>query len=306
MFRFHLIPANAEELLEKSLQFFDDGLLLFGAGTTAKTGDRRHQFVDVGAGGFDFPVPESVLQELAGFRFAELFFPDQLLQCLFALGADITVPLGHHIIHIVDARNKVFDQALFAAQFGAGIHSAADGDEHFLVVAVGIVVLLHQHEDVIDVDLDLADEFHFKDDVVGDVLLVTLGPLQPLVPQILVPAQIVLQIPLLQQFLVGKLIKGGEQIAHAQDGAEQRNKLFLVLLAHNARFRERELGGQFLDHIHIAGLVLAVGGGVTVVIIPELAQQHDAAGVFVAKQGDGRIHPFLQVAETDDIAECLD
>ena len=307
LFRFHLIPADAEELLEKSLQLLDDGLLLFGAGTTAaKTGDRRHQFVDVGAGGLDLPVPESVLQELAGFRLAELFFLDQLLQRLFALGTDITVPLGHHIIHIVDARNKVLDQALFAAQFGAGIHGAADGNEHFFVVAMGIVVLLHQHEDVIDVDLDLADKFHLKDDVVGDVLFVALASLQPLVPQILVPAQIVLQIPLLQQFLAGKLIERGEQVAHAQNGAEQRNKLFLVLLAHNAGFRERELGGQFLDHIHIAGLVLAVGGGITIVIIPELAQQHDAAGVFVAKQGDGRIHPLLQIAETDDIAEGLD
>lgn len=289
------------------MQFFDDGLLLFSAGTTAaKAGDRRHQLVDVGAGGLDFPVTESVLQELAGLRLAELFFLDQLLQCLFPLGADITVPLGHYIIHIVDACNKVLNQALFAAQFGAGIHSAADGNEHFFVVAVGIVELLHQHEDVIDVDLDLADEFHLKDDVVGDVLLVALGPLQPLVPQILIPAQIVLQIPFLQQFLAGKLIKGGEQVAHAQNGAEQRNKLFLVLLAHNAGFRERELGGQFLDHIHIARLILAVGGGITVVIIPELAQQHNTAGVFVAKQGDGRIHPFLQVAETDDIAEGLD
>lgn len=203
------------------MQFFDNGLLLFGTGTTAaKTGDGRHQFVDVGAGGLDLPVPESVLQELAGLRLAELFFLDQLLQRLFALGADITVPLGHYIIHIVDARNKVFDQLLFAAQFGAGVHGAADGDEHFLVVTVGIVVLLHQHEDVIDVDLDLADEFHLKDDVVGNILLVALAPLQPLIPQVLVPAQIVLQIPFVQQFLLRKLIEGGEQVAHPQDGAE--------------------------------------------------------------------------------------
>ena len=159
------------------MQFFDNGLLLFGAGTAAaKTGDGWHQLVDVGAGGLDLPVPESVLQELAGLRFAELFFLDQLLQGLFPFGADIAVPLGHHVVHLVDARNKVFDQLLFAAQFGAGVHGAADGDEHFLVVAVGIVVLLHQHEDVIDVDLDLADEFHLKDDVVGDILLVALAP----------------------------------------------------------------------------------------------------------------------------------
>ena len=80
----------------------------------------------------------------------------------------------------------------------------------------------------------------------------------------------------------------------------------MVLLAFNARFRQRELAGQFLDHIHIARLFLAVGSGIAVVVIPEFAQQHDAAGVFVAKEGDSRIHPLLQVAETDDVAEGLD
>ena len=170
---------------------------------------------------------------------------------------------------------------------------------------MGVVVLLHQHEDVIDVDLDLTDEFHLKNDVVGDVLLVALAPLQPVVPQVLVPAQIVLQISLVQQFLLGKLIEGGEQVAHPQDGTEQGDKRLLVLLAFNAWVGQRELGGQFLDHIHVAGLVLAVGSGIAVVVIPELAQQHDTAGIFVAKEGDGRIHPLLQVAETDDVAEGL-
>ena len=80
LFRFHPIPADAEELLEKLLQFFNDGLLLFGAGAAAKTGDGRHQLV--GVGGLDLPVPEGVLQELAGLRLAELFFPDQLFQGL--------------------------------------------------------------------------------------------------------------------------------------------------------------------------------------------------------------------------------
>ena len=307
MLCFHSIPADAEELLEKLLQFFDDGLLLFGAGTAAaKTGDGRHQLVDVGAGGFDFPGPEGVLQELAGLQLTELLFLDQLYQGLFPLCADIAVPLGHHVVHLVDTRDKVFDQLLFAAQLGAGIHGTADGNEHFLVVAVGIVVLLHQHEDVIDVDLDLADEFHLKDDVVGDVLLVAMAPLQPLIPQVLVPAQIVLQIPLVQQFLLGKLIEGGEQVAHSKNGAEQSDECLLVLFSLNARVGQRELGGQFLDHIHVAGLFPAVSGGIAVVVIPELAQQHDAAGVFVAKEGDGRIHPLLQVAETDDVAEGLD
>lgn len=144
LFRFHLIPADAEEAMVKLIQFFNNGLLLFGAGpATAKARDRRHQLVDVGTGGLALPNPEGVLQKLASLWFPEFFFLDQLLQGLFLLGADITGSFGHHIIHIVDARNKVFNQLLFAVQFRAGVHGATNGDVHFYVVAVGVMVFLH-------------------------------------------------------------------------------------------------------------------------------------------------------------------
>ena len=40
-----------------------------------------------------------------------------------------------------------------------------------LAVAAGLAVLLDEHEDVVDVDLDLLDELDLEDDVVVDRLL---------------------------------------------------------------------------------------------------------------------------------------
>lgn len=72
LFRFHLISADAEKALEKLIHFFNNGLLLLGAGpATAKARDRRHQLVDVGTGGLALPNPEGILQKLASLWFPE-------------------------------------------------------------------------------------------------------------------------------------------------------------------------------------------------------------------------------------------
>ena len=45
---------------------------------------------------------------------------------------------------------------------------------------------------------------------------------------------------------------------------------------------------------------------ITVVVVRIFAQQNDAASIFISKQRNCRIHPLLQVAEADDVAEGLD
>ena len=71
--------TDSKETLKESFELVNHRLLFLGSGTaTAKTRDRRHQFIDIHSGGLDLAIPESVFQKLAGFRFAELFVLDDL------------------------------------------------------------------------------------------------------------------------------------------------------------------------------------------------------------------------------------
>ena len=124
--------------------------------------------------------------------------------------------------------------------------------------------------------------------------------------QVLVAAQIVLQLQVGQNLLAFEFVKGDKQVPHPQDRAKQRDELPLILLPGNARFAQRETLGQLRDHTGISGVEPTACIGIAFVIIAEFAQHDDAAGVGVAKQADGRIHPILQVAEADDVAEGLD
>ena len=87
---------------------------------------------------------------------------------------------------------------------------------------------------------------------------------------------------------------------------DRGNEILLILFPLDPGLGQWELLCQFVDHVHIARLVLPILGGVAVVVIIELVQQDDAAGLPVAKQRNSRIHPLLQVAEADDVAEGLD
>ena len=82
---------------------------------------------------------------------------------------------------------------LFAAQFRAGVNRLANRDEHLFVIAMGVMVLFDQHQDVVNVNFDLPNQLHLEHHIIRDilfgfiVLLVT-----PFIPQILIAAQIVL------------------------------------------------------------------------------------------------------------------
>ena len=44
---------------------------------------------------------------------------------------------------------------------------------------------------------------------------------------------------------------------------------------------------------------------IAVIIVVKLAHQDNAARIFIAEQRNGGVHPLLQVAEADDVAEGL-
>ena len=169
-----------------------------------------------------------------------------------------------------------------------------------------VVVFLDQHQDIVNVDLYLSHQFDFEYDVVRNIFFVAVIALPPFVVQVLVAAQIVLEIQVGQDLPALELIEGGEQVPHPQDRAKQRDEVPLILLPGNARFAQRKTLGQFRDHAGVSGVNFAVCIGITIIIIAEFAQHHDAAGVGIAKQADSCIHPLLQVAEADDVAKPLD
>ena len=72
------------------------------------------------------------------------------------------------------------------------------------------------------------------------------------------------------------------------------------------RICQRELLRQVIYHVCVALMVFPLLIHITVVVVRIFAQQNDAARIFISKQRNSRIHPLLQVAETDDIAKGLD
>ena len=169
------------------------------------------------------------------------------------------------------------------------------------------MVLLHQHQDVVDVDFDLPDKFRFKNDVIIDIdCIAFLSALCPFIPQVLIASEVVLQFSFRQDSHVLKVIKGQQDIPHTQDSAKQGNKIFLSLLTFDARFRQREPGRQVLDKLHIAGVVLIISPFIALVVVLKTLEQYDARGILVAKKRNSIIHALLQISETDDIAKSLD
>ena len=152
----------------------------------------------------------------------------------------------------------------------------------------------------------MANQFDFKDDIVGNILFFTFRTVYPLVSQVLIAPQVILEVPFRNQFLAFKVIEGKQQVPHPKDGTKESDEVFLVVFAFNPRIRQRELLCQFIDHIYIALLILSVFRSIAVVIISELMQQDNTAGLSIAEQRNRSVHPFLQVSEADNVSKRLD
>ena len=72
------------------------------------------------------------------------------------------MPFIHDIIYIIDSCNKSFNELLLATKLWAGINCLIDGYQHFLIFAVGIMVLLYEHKNIINIDFYLPDQFNLK------------------------------------------------------------------------------------------------------------------------------------------------
>ena len=71
------------------------------------------------------------------------------------------------------------------------------------------MIFLDQEQYVIDVDLDLPNQLDLEDKIIGNILgILIFTPSSPLIPEVLVSSQVILQIPLGNQFMTFEFIEG--------------------------------------------------------------------------------------------------
>ena len=159
-------------------------------------------------------------------------------------------------------------------------------------------------QDIVDVDLHLLDQFHLEDDVIVHVYHISALVLPVLVVQINVHTVIVLLVTSCQDFHPFKLVKGGEYISSSKYGAVELDEILFPLLA-NDGLPNRELLRQRLDKFGVTRLMFALIILIAIVILLEGLQEHQAAGLLVAKPSDRGVSGLFKVAEAYDVAESL-
>ena len=94
------------------------------------------------------------------------------------------------------------------------------------------MILLHEHEDIVDVNIHLTDELQLEHDIVVDVLLLCIPLSRQQTVYIEIDALVVLQIARRQQrIILRKVVKRREDIPQAQDAAEDPHKVLLCRLS---------------------------------------------------------------------------
>ena len=304
--------GDAEVLLEEGLELLDDGLLLgFALALGADDGHGREDAGDADAGGGDFALLETVVDELVGLGGLEVLFADDGVEVTLATLGHVALPVLDDVArrvgcHLVD---ELLDELLLVAKVGTRLDALDDLDDNLLVGAVALVVLVDEHEDVGDIDLHLLDELDLELDVVVDVLLLDAAATLAahLVAEGEVPAGVLLHVEGRDELLVGReLVEGAEQIAHLEDGAEEADELLALLVVGDVgELADVEVGEQLADEFLIARVLPAVLVGVAFVVFLEGAHEHDAAGFLVTEDGEGLVGGVLEIAEANDVAAVL-
>ena len=198
---------NSEIFFKKLRKPLDDRFLLFHAVAAAEAGDGRQDLVNIRAGRFERTVAERIGNKALRFCRLQLFFRDDLFQLLLFLLLHIALPIAFNIRCGVDRTNKAVDQVFFAAQLDAGVNRPVDASQNAFVLAVRLVVLHDEHQNVVDVDLHLPDEFNFEGNIIVDILFVPVCFRAIRLIKVEIHALVILKIPLRQDFIACKLVK---------------------------------------------------------------------------------------------------
>ena len=201
---------------------------------SSKATHSRHNLINIRANRFYLAISKGRIKEASGLIRLKLFLLDDLLQILFPLLSNIFIPVTDNILHLIDTRYERLNELFFTAKFRTGIYSFFDGNKKLFILTVFIIIFLHQHKNIVNIDLDLFYQFDLKDNIIRNIgTFVISSTTIPFIIQVLIFTKIVLKIALREDFHPHKIIEGKEQISHAKNCPKECDKILLILLADN-------------------------------------------------------------------------
>ena len=126
----------------------------------------------------------------------KIFVPDNSVQFLNPFLFHILLPVFIHHGMDIKRSDKLIDEVFFVAEFNTGVDGLVDVDTQFAVFDLVFMVLFNMPQNIINIDLNLIDEFHFKHKVIVDIFLFAATCFAKLVIKVNVFAVIILNIPL--------------------------------------------------------------------------------------------------------------
>ena len=156
-------------------------------------------------------------------------------------------------------------------------------------------MVFDQHEDVVNVDVHLFDQFHLKDQVVSDGFFVGPSAFTRLVVQVQVDAPVVFEVTRRDRVIAFEVVEGCQDVTQSEDLSHQDDEALLLLLRGDRPDGEGEVDAQLVHCFQVVGQVFAVG-----------AQQHLSARFLVSKKGDRVFGGLFQVPEAHDVAVRFD
>ena len=169
---------------------------------------------------------------------------------------------------------------------------------------MGIMILFYQHQDIVDIDLHLADELRLEDYILRDIFFIMLFPAVPLFFDIEIPPLVILPVTGGKNFPPFEFIERRKQISHAKQDAEEQDEFLLLFFADDIS-AQRKLILEPLHEIHISIPVLAIRIRIAFIVVLEAAHKHDASGIFIPEERNRTIHPFRKISKADDISKRL-
>ena len=215
--------GKSPEPLEEPGERFDDPLLLVAmVGLAVEPRHWLQDAGDLGARCAQLAVPERGIHERPRLLQLELVRFDELLKLGLSLRGDVRLPLLIDRALQRHRLDEVLDEVALAAEGRARVDRAGDLGTDFFVVAVALLgaELLDEHEDVVDVDLDLLDELDLEGHVIVDAFLVPVPGLPELGIQVEIHAAVVLAVAFREDLVSRVLVEGTEDVLQPQDRTE--------------------------------------------------------------------------------------
>ena len=286
--------AQVREPLEECLEPCDDARLHVRIGISRCKAARLsgHEARDLGSGLLNLALRERLREKRSRGRVVQGFVLDDYRQLALALLGDVLLPVGRDVLALCEVVDETLDKVALVAQLIAGCDCTFHVGDNELVGAIRVVVLLHQHQDVVDVDVHLFEQLDLEDEVVvddGGLFLV----LAPFLVKVGVDAAVVLLVARGQRVILLEFVEGHEHVAQAQYRAEEANESLFGLFP-EYQLSERELADELVEALAVLRQVLGIW-----------LEQNDASGISVAEEADGVVDTVLEIAEADDVAVGL-